>query len=127
MSMPLGTASNTFYTIFKRTHDTKGKEIAAILSPVTSSTGKLNRQLEKAIKALQKLQADISKFIDQMMIDDKPAPSSTNNKVSSLMGRYVSIMQNTEDLVRNFRRTFIKLAAIQIDLHNKFVETKSKM
>ena len=127
MSMPLGTASNTFYTIFKRTHDTKGKEIAAILSPVTSSTGKLNRQLEKAIKALQKLQADISKFIDQMMIDEKSVPASTNNKVSSLMGRYVLIMQNTEDLVRNFRRTFIKLAAIQIDLHNKFVETKSRM
>lgn len=129
MSMPLGTTSSTFYTIFKRTHDTKGKEIAAILSPVTSSTGKLNKQLDKAMKALQSLQADISKFIDKMMIEDDQSSKATNNsnKVSNLMGTYASIMQKTEDLVRNFRRTFIKLAAVQIDLHNKFVETKSKM
>jgi hypothetical protein len=129
MSMPLGTASSTFYTIFKRTHDTKGKEIAAILSPVTSTSGKLNKQLDKAMKALQNLQADISSFIDKMMNEDDQTNKSANisNKVSNLMGAYVSIMQKTEDLVRNFRRTFIKLAAVQIDLHNKFVETKSKM
>lgn len=125
MSMPLGTASNTFYTIFQRTHDTKGKEIAAILSPVTSGAGKLNKQLDKARKALQKVQTDIAKLIDQMTVENDSA-NLTNNKISPLMGKYVSIMQNTEDLVRNFRRTFIKLAAVQIDLHNKFVDAKSK-
>jgi hypothetical protein len=127
MSMPLGTASSTFYTIFQRTHDTKGKEIAAILSPVTSSTGKLNKQLDKAAKAMQNLQADISLFIDQMKSQESNSPSKFNGNISPLLEKYVIIMQKTEDLVRNFRRTFIKLAAVQIDLHNKFVEMKEKM